>query len=76
MTHSPPYGFGDTISNGDHVGSKGGEISEVIFFFCSILKKNEPNDCPSTFEPNGIVIWFISLNMGRKRKCLLKFLQL
>ena len=22
MTHSPPYGFGDKISNGEHVGSK------------------------------------------------------
>ena len=22
MTHSPPYGFGDEISNGEHVGSK------------------------------------------------------
>ena len=28
MTHSPPYGFGDKISNGEHVGSK--DLSNII----------------------------------------------
>ena len=28
MTHSPPYGFGDGISNGDHVGSK--DLTKVV----------------------------------------------